>query len=496
MAILTELAKTSTGPPTWVILGALAVIAVYLKLFISSKRANLPIYSTHSGWLGSWHDSLDYLRDSPGVLKAGYERLTGQFSKHDLFYQLRTPVRWVIVVPPRFVDEIRTAPPTHLSAKVAANDFHFHLIKTHLTPNLEHKIGDLLDEINLAFDQEIGRPEDWKPVVMARTAHRIATRTANRLLVGAPLCRNEEYLQMSIRYTIDVFGGADKLRAWPDFLKRPVTYFVTSVNERQKVARKHLLPYIKGRLEEIGQLEKASARDKPVDSLQWVIDAAPNPLERDPERLMYRLLHLNVAAVHTTSVTFLNCVYDLALHTDTHAELREEVQRAVSEDGWTARGLAGMRKLDSFMLESQRLAPIASSQMTRAVTKDFTFSDGTTVPKGSYVLVPMHAMYLDDSLYPNASTFDAFRWSRLREQPGDENRYQFVTTSPTHINFGHGRDACPGRFFAAQEIKLLLAHILLHYDVRLEDSSALPTPTWYDRSRLPNQTARVLFRAR
>jgi hypothetical protein len=48
--------------------------------------------------------------------------LTDQFSKHDLFYQLRTPVRWVIVVPPRFVDEIRTAPPTHLSAKVAAND--------------------------------------------------------------------------------------------------------------------------------------------------------------------------------------------------------------------------------------------------------------------------------------------------------------------------------------------------------------------------------------
>jgi hypothetical protein len=78
MAILTDLAKASNGPPTWVILGALAVLGVYLKLFISSKRANLPIYSTHSGWLGSWYDSLDYLRDSPGVLKAGYERVSLQ----------------------------------------------------------------------------------------------------------------------------------------------------------------------------------------------------------------------------------------------------------------------------------------------------------------------------------------------------------------------------------------------------------------------------------
>jgi cytochrome P450 len=134
--------------------------------------------------------------------------------------------------------------------------------------------------------------------------------------------------------------------------------------------------------------------------------------------------------------------------------------------------------------------------MTRAVLKDFTFSDGTIVPRGAYVLVPMHAMCLDDSLYPNASTFDAFRFSKLRKEPGNESRFQFVTTSPTHINFGHGRDACPGRFFAAQEIKLLLSHTLLHYDIRLEEPSKVPPPTWYDRSRRPNQTARVFFRRR
>lgn len=132
--------------------------------------------------------------------------------------------------------------------------------------------------------------------------------------------------------------------------------------------------------------------------------------------------------------------------------------------------------------------------MTRAVIKDFTFSDGTTVPKGSYVLAPMYAMYLDDTIYPDASTFDAFRFSKLRAQPGHESRHQFVTTSSTHINFGHGKDACPGRFFAAHEIKLLLAHTLLGYEIRLEDPTKLPEPSWYDRSRKPNQTARVLFR--
>ncbi|KAH8690472.1 cytochrome P450 [Talaromyces proteolyticus] len=528
MAILIEPSYSS-----WFgLFSAIALVIFLYKAVFTTRRAKLPIYSTHSGWFASWHNSLEYLRDSSGVLRSGYAK----FSKKGLFYQLRTPVRWVIVVPPEFVDEIRTAPPDYLSAKVSANDvvqtrytvspvvesnkFHFHILKTHLTPSLERNITDLLDEIKLVFSAEIGSSQDWKPVVMSHAAHRIATRTANRLLVGAPLCRNEEYLQMSIKYTVDVFGGADKLRAWPDFLKPAVTYLVTNVKERQKIARKHLIPYIKARLAEEDQIkEKGLQNTKPVDSLQWVIDAAPSAQERDPERLMYRLLHLNVSAVHTTSVTFLNCMFDLASHPEIITELREEIEAALDTYGWSARGLSQLRKLDSFMLESQRLAPIASceysniqiwyfkaqnsdlmlrlAQMTRAVVRDFTFSDGTTVPKGSYVLVPMYAMYLDDDLYPRASEFDAFRWSKLRDQPGAENRYQFVTTSPTHINFGHGKDACPGRFFAAQEIKLLLAHVILHYDIRLEDpSNGHPKPTWYDRSRRPNQTARVFFRSR
>ncbi|KAF7515226.1 hypothetical protein PCG10_003556 [Penicillium crustosum] len=298
---------------------------------------------------------------------------------------------------------------------------------------------------------------------------------------------------MSIKYTIDVFGGADKLRAWPKFLRSTVTQFVTNVKERQRVARKHLIPYIKARLQEEsdGFIEKP-----PVDSLQWVMDAAPNSGERDPERLMFRLLHLNVAAVHTTSVTYLNAMLDLAFHTEIHEELRTEIDSAVQEHGWSGRALSQMRKLDSFLTESQRLSPLASSQLTRAVIQDFTFSDGTTVPKGSYVLAPMYAMYLDNNIYQDASTFDAFRFSKLREQPGHENRHQFVTTSPTHINFGHGKHACPGRFFAAQEIKLLLAHALKEYDIRLEDPTTLPEGSWFDRSRKPNQTARVLFRRR
>ena len=103
-------------------------------------------------------------------------------------------------------------------------------------------------------------------------------------------------------------------------------------------------------------------------------------------------------------------------------------------------------------------------------------------------------MYTDNDIFPNAEVFDAFRFSRLRDIKGQENRHQFVTTSTTHINFGHGKHTCPGRFFASHEIKLLLAYTLLNYDVRL--AGLKPKATWYDRSRRPDQKAEVQFRKR
>lgn len=34
---------------------------------------------------------------------------------------------------------------------------------------------------------------------------------------------------------------------------------------------------------------------------------------------------------------------------------------------------------------------------------------------------------------------------------------------------GHGRHACPGRFFASAELKVVLVHILREYDIKLCD---------------------------
>ncbi|KAG8156812.1 hypothetical protein KVR01_013417 [Diaporthe batatas] len=45
-----------------------------------------------------------------------------------------------------------------------------------------------------------------------------------------------------------------------------------------------------------------------------------------------------------------------------------------------------------------------------------------------------------------------------------ENQAQLISTSPDHLGFSHGLHACPGRFFAAKEVKMALVHLLFKYE--------------------------------
>jgi cytochrome P450 len=41
-----------------------------------------------------------------------------------------------------------------------------------------------------------------------------------------------------------------------------------------------------------------------------------------------------------------------------------------------------------------------------------------------------------------------------------------MADKPLYFQFGYGRHACPGRFFAANEIKMMVANFVLAYDMR------------------------------
>ena len=56
-------------------------------------------------------------------------------------------------------------------------------------------------------------------------------------------------------------------------------------------------------------------------------------------------------------------------------------------------------------------------------------------------------------------------------------------------------DGSPGRFFAATELKLMMAHLVITYDLKLEKDGEMPQPTWFGADLLPSES-NVLFRKR
>lgn len=133
--------------------------------------------------------------------------------------------------------------------------------------------------------------------------------------------------------------------------------------------------------------------------------------------------------------------------------------------------------------------------MTRIAEDDVTLSDGVFVRKGDIVTVTTTETMMDPTVFPEPERFSGDRILKLRQVPGNENKWQYVTTSFDHIGFGHGEHACPGRFFAGNELKIALAHILTKYDWMFapgHDSRNIEIA----QDIIPNSTAELMFRER
>lgn len=132
--------------------------------------------------------------------------------------------------------------------------------------------------------------------------------------------------------------------------------------------------------------------------------------------------------------------------------------------------------------------------MHRIATKDIHLAEeNITIRKGQYVMADAYGTNLPPN--ENPEKFDIYRWLRLRESPEFANKAHFVSTSPEHLAFGHGMHACPGRFFAANEIKIALSFLLLKYDWELAPGTTAET-TSFGVNYMVNPKSALRYRKR
>jgi hypothetical protein len=65
---------------------------------------------------------------------------------------------------------------------------------------------------------------DWTPLPAFQIATMIVARASNRVIVGVPLCRNNEYLQRCIMYTKDLIDSGHAVNRYPWYLKSCIRF--------------------------------------------------------------------------------------------------------------------------------------------------------------------------------------------------------------------------------------------------------------------------------
>lgn len=248
-------------------------------------------------------------------------------------------------------------------------------------------------------------------------------------------------------------------------------------------ARAIIRPIIQKRAEEKAAAAQRGETLKFNDAIEW-FEQMHEGMSFD--EAMPQLI-LSVAAIHTTTDLLSQTVTDLALHPEMLEPLREEIITVLREDGWAKTSLYKMKLLDSVIKESQRLKPIAagayqlllvhhsvanpatSVSMSRIVKEDMTLSNGLFIGKGNVIGIDAMEGVWGTQNHTDPEKWDGYRFARMRDDPTKQHRAQLVSTTPEHLAFGHGEHACPGRFFAANEVKIALISILLKYDFKLPE---------------------------
>ncbi|TEB19826.1 cytochrome P450 [Coprinellus micaceus] len=332
--------------------------------------------------------------------------------------------------------------------------YHFDVVRLSLTRSFPSRFDDICDEISASVGDMFGHSSAWN---------------------GVPL----------------LVPGALK-----PLVGKLISPVATALRELEPI----LGPIIRERLHQ-DAVQGAERADRPKDLISWLLDFSP-PEKRNVE-VIFRIISLNFVSVHTTSITIANALFDLAAHPKYSPHFGQRRRRCgaiwLDEGGHEQNeGNAGhWFKFVTITLKFQfTLLTRRSIHDQESLARLHPFEWHHSARQDLLWASHSRGLHHDSEKYEDPLKFDGFRFLRLREkEEGGELKYQMVSLHHDYLLFGHGRSACPGRFFAVSEAKAVMAHILLNYDIKFpEGVTSHPAGKWFSASYTPHPSAQLLVR--
>ncbi|KAF5627085.1 major facilitator superfamily transporter [Fusarium sp. NRRL 52700] len=434
-----------------------------------------------------------FMRYSLDILKQGAEKFPHRP------YRLFCEWGELVILPPESIDEIKND--KRFDFGVAASDdnhayipgfnallhdpFMSKIISRQLTQALGKLTAPLSDEAAIVMKNVITDSREWHVLNLREDIANIVTRMSSRVFMGEELCHDEGWNKAQAYYTMKTFQAMMVLCMVPRWL-RPYIHWILPpcwiVRRALAAARKQLAPHI-ARRQEIKTAALARGEKSPFDdTIEWFAQSDSQLPPADCQ------ISLSLAAIHTTTDLLSQVMIDIATHPVLFTEMRKEITDVLSTSGITKTALSNLKLMDSVVKESQRLKPILLGWRRQALA-DAILSNGIQVKQGQKVAVTSTHMWSNEN-YDMAKEFNPYRFMSDTEKTSS-----LVSTSSNHLGFGHGMHACPGRFFAAHEVKIALCHLLLKYDWKFKDDKK-PEPVAFGMAYVANPFAKLMIRRR
>ncbi|KAK4543416.1 hypothetical protein LTR36_005559 [Oleoguttula mirabilis] len=364
---------------------------------------------------------------------------------------------------------------------------------------LEPLIPDMAEEVQASIDREWGLDtEEWKEVNIETTMRSVLVQITARIFVGLPLCRDKDYIAAAYNFMANLGPRAIFISLTPELL-RPLAgwYFARDLKRCNAECAASTVPLVK---REMGEQPHRPSDQKSMPLPKTLLEQmarlavrSKDAKDGDPFSVSSRLLALNFVAVHTSNAALVNGLVDILsppAGPEVYLQLRAEAEEVADacQGKWTKSAVLQLEKIDSALRESLRISTFKARGLERIVVaaKGVTLPDGTYLPRNTKVGVPVLPMHRDGELYPDADRYDALRFCGTQKVDEDakdgtqrsaspalpSGHVELINTSETFLAFGHGKHACPGRFMAAYELKLILAYIAANYDIQPFDKRA------------------------
>lgn len=264
------------------------------------------------------------------------------------------------------------------------------VVKGELSRNIPNTIGILQEETRYGFDKELGECHDWSNFTLYSKLVRLVALLSGRVFVGCPISRNEDWIESSVQYTIDCNKTCKAVLKYPSYLRKILVRFLPEI-KRLKLHRQRgskILEPIFERCLEKHLSEKSGFETFDTEQghfMSWILNYLEDPSSITQLimasyqmicKFMSRLylndiltfIQVAFASIHTTTTVACHALYDLMARPEYIQPLRDEIQQVMAEDGHDVaeegntqmkRGsLSKLKKLDSFIKESQRVNPL------------------------------------------------------------------------------------------------------------------------------------------